>query len=138
MKLFFDECLDPTLTQIAIDGGFEATCSRDMGMLSIKDWDLSFYLVEHDYILVTNNSKDFRGKMVDPEGKPGHLTKEIHPGLICLNASKMTAKLQIVLFREALDTIAANAVTDLMNQVVEINYDDATDMVIATVYAAPA
>jgi predicted nuclease of predicted toxin-antitoxin system len=59
MKFFFDECLDPALTQVAIDAGYEATCSRDRGMLSMKDWDLSAHVVAHDYVLVTHNSKDF-------------------------------------------------------------------------------
>jgi predicted nuclease of predicted toxin-antitoxin system len=62
MKFFFDECLDPALTQIAMEAGYEASCSRDRSMLSVKDWDLAQYVAAPDDILVTHNSKNFRGK----------------------------------------------------------------------------
>jgi predicted nuclease of predicted toxin-antitoxin system len=141
MKFFFDECLDPELTKVALAAGFEATCSRDRGMLSRKDWNLAPYVVEHDYVLVTHNSKDFRGKTAGPGGKPGHLTKDMHPGLVCLNrdaTGDMTPSLQEALFREALVEIANQGIVDLMNQVLEIDYDSVTDTVTATLYEAPS
>lgn len=118
MKFFFDECLDPELTKVAVASGYEATCSRDRGMLSKKDWELAPYVVEHDYVLVTHNSKDFRGKLAGPDGKPGHLTKDMHPGLVCLNRDAhgdMTPKLQRALLQEALVEITNQGITDLMN-----------------------
>ncbi len=141
MKFFFDECLDPELVKVAVASGHEATCSRDRGKLSMKDWDLAPYVVEHDYVLVTHNSKDFRGKLAGPGGKPGHLTKEMHPGLVCLNRDAlgdMTSELQKSLFKEALVEIANKGITDLMNQVLEIDYDSGSKTVTATIYEAPA
>lgn len=112
------------------------------GMLRWKDWDLAPYVVEHDWVLVTNNSKDFRGKLAGAGGKPGHLTKDMHPGLICLNRrgsdEGMTPDLQESLFRHALDEIASLGITDLMNQVLEIDYDDTRGEVTANLYEAPA
>jgi len=141
MKFFFDECLDPELTKVALGAGYEATCSRDRGMLSKKDWELAPYVVEHDYVLVTHNSKDFRGKSAGPDGKPGYLTKDLHPGLVCLNRDNlgdMTPSLQEALFKEALVEIAKKAIVDLMNQVLEIDYDSIADEVTVTLYEAPA
>lgn len=141
MRFFFDECLDPGLTKVALAAGYEATCSRDRGLLSRKDWNLAPYVVEHDYVLVTHNSKDFRGKTAGPGGKPGHLTKDMHPGLVCLNRDvpgDMTRSLQEALFREALVEIANQGIVDLMNQVLEIDYDSVTDTVTATLYEAPS
>ena len=83
-----------------------------------KDWELAPYVVEHDYVLVTHNSKDFRGKLAGPDGKPGHLTKDMHPGLVCLNRDAhgdMTPKLQRALLQEALVEITNQGITDLMN-----------------------
>lgn len=141
MKFFFDECLNPELAKVALKAGYEATCSRDRGMLSWKDWDLAEYVVEHDYVLVTHNSRDFRGKHVGPDGKPGYLTKDMHPGLVCLNRDAhgdMTSSLQEALFREILVEITTKGIDDLMNQVLEIDYDSASDTVTVTLYEAPS
>jgi hypothetical protein len=35
-RLFLDDCLSPSLVGMAIDAGFEATCSRDRGLLGAK------------------------------------------------------------------------------------------------------
>lgn len=141
MNFFFDECLNPELTKVALAAGYGATCSRDRGMLSMKDWDLAQYVVENDYVLVTHNSKDFRGKSVGGGGKPGYLTKEMHPGLVCLNRDAhgdMTSSLQEALFREILVEIKNKGILDLMNQVLEIDYDSASDTVTVTFYEAPS
>lgn len=141
MKFFIDECLDPELLKVAVAAGYEATCSRDRGMLSKKDWELAQYVVNHDFVLVTHNSKDFRGKIAGPNGKSGYLTKDMHPGLVCLNRDalgSMTSELQDALFKEALFEIKNQGILDLMNFVLEIDYDSSTDVVTATIYEAPA
>lgn len=140
MKFFFDECLDPELTKVALAAGYEATCSRDRGMLSMKDWELAPYIVDQDYVLVTHNSKDFRGKASGHGGKPGYLTKDIHPGLVCLNRNgkgDMTPSLQDALFKEALAEIANKNIVDLINQVIEVDYDSDSDTVTITLYESP-
>ena len=141
MRFFFDECLDPKLTEVAIQAGYEATCSRDRGLLSRKDWNLAPYIVAHDYVLVTHNSKDFRGRTAGSGGTPGHLTKDMHPGLVCLNridrSADMTPALQEALFKEALHEIAKKRITDLMNQVLEIDFDGDRGTVTVNIYEAP-
>ncbi len=52
MKFFFDECLDPALVKLALDAGYQATCSRDQGMLGRQDWELAPYVVQHDWVLI--------------------------------------------------------------------------------------
>ena len=61
-RLFIDECLSPELVDQAVAAGYmESTCSRDRGLLSWKDWQLVPYVIEHNFTLVTHNSRDFRG-----------------------------------------------------------------------------
>jgi hypothetical protein len=62
----------------------ETTCVRNLGRSGIKDWDLMPLVIAGGFTLVTNNSKDFRGRT---PGQPGglHAKEEIHTGLVCLN-----------------------------------------------------
>jgi predicted nuclease of predicted toxin-antitoxin system len=144
MKFLIDECLMPKLSDLANSQDYEATNIRDLGMLGVKDWKIVPILIERDYILVTHNSKDFRGPN-GRDGKPGYLTEqEIHPGLICLNAydsSKneaipMREELQNQLFTIALNAIKNQKLLDLINTVIEIDYDGAD--VTVTIYEAPS
>ena len=50
MRLFIDEGLDPEITKVALAAGYEATSSRDLSRLSVKDWNRARYVVEHDYV----------------------------------------------------------------------------------------
>lgn len=60
-KLLIDECLSPTLVEMAHAAGhLESTCVRDRGWLGVKDWVLIEKVVKEDFTLVTHNSKDFR------------------------------------------------------------------------------
>jgi predicted nuclease of predicted toxin-antitoxin system len=142
MKFFIDECLDPELFQVAIGANYQATCSRDQGLLSLKDWDLAHFVVTNDWTLVTLNSKDFRGKKPAPGGKPGYLTKAMHPGLSCLNLleskAAMSSAMQKELFHEAIDEIQQRGIMDLMNLVLEIDYDESTGYVTANIWEAPS
>jgi predicted nuclease of predicted toxin-antitoxin system len=143
MRFLIDECLTPQLSDVANSRQYDATNIRALGMLGVKDWKIVPVLIQQNYVLVTHNSKDFRG-LDGKDGKPGYLTKEeIHPGLICLNAynsSKnktipMTKELQHKLFAIALDEIENQNLSDLINTVIEIDYDG-TDVTV-TLYEAP-
>ncbi len=121
MRFLIDECLKPDLALLAHRVQFEAISVRDLGMCGAKDWDIAAYVIENDFVLVTHNSKDFR----HTNGSPGYLTQEqLHPGLICLNTDgrPMTPGVQMDLFETALQFLLENSITDLMNQVVEIDY----------------
>jgi hypothetical protein len=90
-----------------------------IGLQGIKDWRLVPFLIQQDFVLVTRNSGDFRGK----DGKPGLLTRNaLHPGLICLNAGDMDGKLMGDLFQAGLDYLSAQNIVDLMNQVLEVGF----------------
>ena len=117
-RLFIDECLSPELVEAAIAAGFDATCSRDRGLLGLKDWDLVAVVIEEDFTLVTNNAKDFRGEGTENPGGL-HARQEIHPGLICLNSCfGMGIERQLRLFGYALDELALRA--ELINHAMEI------------------
>jgi hypothetical protein len=109
-------------------------------MTGAKDWDIAKYVIENDLILVTHNSKDFRGK----KGRGGYLTnEEIYPGLVCLNAYNeieqrhidMNEKMQKSLLKTALKYMSDKKILDLINHVIEVNYDGISTEI--TLYQAP-
>ena len=59
MKLWFDECLTPTLVRRANQRGYWATCNRDRGLLGISDADLHPVVIEEEAVFATNNESDF-------------------------------------------------------------------------------
>ena len=134
-KLLIDECLSPTLVQMAHEAGHGgSTCVRDRGWLGMKDWVLIERVVAEDFTLVTHNAKDFRGtKGAEPGGL--HNGQPIHAGLICLNADGGTdLGLQEQLFAVALAELAE--MEDLVNQALEISLSDDGEAVIE-VYEIP-
>ena len=132
MKFLIDECLPPELVETARQWGHEASFVPWLGKSGLKDWELALLAIAHNMVLVTNNSKDFRGG----KGKPGYTTKEqIHPGLVCLNCDPGLRERKTLtrLFEIALDEIGNAA--DLINTVIEITLDG--DEVQVRRYAAP-
>jgi predicted nuclease of predicted toxin-antitoxin system len=133
MKFLIDECLGTGLVQVAINAGHLAQHVAHIGLQGTKDWRLVPFLIQEDFVLVTRNSDDFRGK----GGKPGYLTSnDLHPGLICLNAENMNGALMVELFRAALDYISRKNIVDLMNQVLEVK-STAPNSVTFQFYDAP-
>lgn len=118
-KFLIDECLSPTLVQLAIAcGHVESTCVRDRGRTGAEDWQLVEWALAEDRTLVTHNSVDFRGKSGDEPG--GHYNDlALHAGLVCLNSvHPMTVARQRRLFQVALDALATRP--DLVNQSFEV------------------
>jgi hypothetical protein len=71
-----------------------------------------------DFALVTNNSKEFRGK-TPGQGAGLHAEEEIHAGLVCLNAELgMDIDKQRQLFEIALEELTS--VAGLVNQAIEV------------------
>lgn len=119
MKFLIDECLATGLVHVAINAGHSAQHVAHIGLQGTKDWRLVPFLIQEDFVLVTRNSGDFRGK----GGKPGYLTSnDFHPGLICLNAEDMNGALMVELFQAALNAISGEKIIDLMNQVIEVDF----------------
>lgn len=71
MNFLIDECLPPELIDLAVQQGHSASFVPWLGKAGLKDWELAPLAVEHGMVLVTNNSKDFRGE----NGKPVTLRK---------------------------------------------------------------
>jgi hypothetical protein len=119
-KLLVDECLSPELVDLAVRAGHvESTCVRNRNWLGIKDHVLMQHVIEHDFTLVTRNSRDFRGPQGGPLGGL-HQSAEIHAGLVCLNSEgHMDIDLQCTLFEIALQQLAGYG--DLVNQALEIS-----------------
>lgn len=111
MKFLIDECLSPELAKIARDQGFVASTHVNWtGLQTSADWRIVKHAVEKDFILVTNNTTDFK-RIVRREG--------IHAGLVCLNAEHplMSLKVQRYLFKSALNVLEA---VEPVNEVIEV------------------
>ncbi len=111
MKFLIGECLSPEFAALARTRGFhESTHVTWLGMRSRKDWTIVRRAVEEGFILVTNNTVDFR-LLYERE--------EIHAGLVCLNVAPglTTLDVQKSLFLFALDQLAGN---EPVNEALEV------------------
>lgn len=112
--------LPPELVDLAVQRGHTASFVPWLGKAGLKDWELAPLAVDRGMVLVTNNSKDFRGE----HGNIGYTTKEqIHPGLVCLNCDTQwrDRKTLAKLFELALDEVGD--APDLINTVIEVTQD---------------
>ncbi len=85
MKLWIDECLSPALVGQAHTHGYEATCTRDRGQLSLRDDELLALAVAEGFVFVTNNHADFWGLCSNAE---------LHAGLVTLPQGTREAQLR--------------------------------------------
>ena len=112
MKFLIDECLSPQLATDARNRGFpESTHVTWLGLGSNEDWSIVRRAVHEGYVLVTNNTADFK-RLIGRE--------DIHAGLVCLNvaAEAMSLPIQKRLFVLALDQLAHE---EPVNEVLEIS-----------------
>ncbi len=117
MKFWIDECLSPTLVGHAHSHGYEATCTRDRGLLGMRDDELLALAVSEEFVFVTNNHADFIGLCTNAE---------LHTGLVVLPQRPRDA--QFPLFSDAIAHIehhaeqATEAPADwMLNRVVEVD-----------------
>ena len=111
MKFLIDECLSPELATDARKRGFlESVHVTWLGLGAKADWVIVQRAVRDGYVLVTNNTTDFK-RLVGREA--------IHPGLVCLNVAHefMSLVVQKRLFCLALDHLAQD---EPSNEVLEI------------------
>jgi hypothetical protein len=108
-----------------------------IGKSGWKDWELKQVLLTEDWVLVTRNSRDFRGSREMPGSKSQYSNVSIHAGLICLNApAGMDLALQRELFSAALEELDTDP--DLTNQVLEVTLEDGEAGIQIERYAFPA
>lgn len=119
MKLWIDECLSPALVGQAHTHGYEATCTRDRGHLSLRDDELLALAVEEGFVFVTNNHADFWGLCANAE---------LHAGLVTLPQGTRGAQLRWL--SEAIEHIERSAAETgetpanwMLNRVVEVHKD---------------
>jgi hypothetical protein len=117
VKFWIDECLTPALVGIAHKHGYEATCTRDRGVLGMPDEELLALAVGDEFVFVTNNHADFIGLCSNAE---------LHTGLVVLPQRPRDA--QLPLFSDAISHIeqqadrAGEAPADwMLNRVVEVD-----------------
>lgn len=107
-----DECLSPVLAAVAQERGYHAMHVRDLGLHGLKDHELMKPIISNDFVLVTNNRKDFI-KLYQKE--------ELHSGLVIIIPGGIDPSVQMGLFSLALDAISA--MDSVINTVVEVFSD---------------
>jgi predicted nuclease of predicted toxin-antitoxin system len=111
-RFLIDECLSPALVATAKARNFEADHVTYIGKAGWQDWNLVPFAVANDYVIVTNNRRDFLKE---------YARLDIHGGLVIL-IPFVDRDRQIVLFTKALDTLASRN-NDLVNTLVEVLAD---------------
>jgi uncharacterized protein DUF5615 len=86
--------------------GYEATSVRDLGRLSLKDWDLLNLILEGDWTLVTSNVVEFR--------KRYRSQTELHAGVVFLEGVDAGRDTQRAAFSAALTDV--DAAPSIVNQ----------------------
>ena len=124
MRFLIDECLHPTLADVAHGAGHEAHHVNFLGLASTKDHDLMPRILEGDFVFVTNNAADFR-----------HLyqAQAIHAGLVIIVPQTPPTQ-QRALFLAAMEEIGPD--NGLINEALEVLIDG--DEVIFNRYEWPA
>jgi predicted nuclease of predicted toxin-antitoxin system len=109
-RFLVDENLSVLLPLTAHARGYEATHINHYGLRRARDWDILKIVAEEDWILVTNNAIEFRGR---------YRKIEVHPGVVFLLPTVPRLQ-QIELFSAALDVISQ--APDMLNTALDVSY----------------
>jgi predicted nuclease of predicted toxin-antitoxin system len=120
VRFFVDEDLSPALVQDCHQAGYDATCSRDRGMLSASDREVAQLCMDEDRVLVTNNADDFLKLAEDAA---------LHPGLVVMPlAAKSQERAWMATAIESIEQEAGEGGKEpaalMVNHVVEIEDDN--------------
>ena len=107
MRFLIDECLHKALVRVAHAAGYEAYHVVELGKAGAKDYQLRELILKREFVLVTNNARDFV-RLVEKS--------ELHPGLVIIVPNVRPA-VQDELFEAALGEISK--LPDMINMVVE-------------------
>jgi hypothetical protein len=126
-KLLIDECLSAELALMARERGHhQASHVVWIGKAGWKDWELKQLLLDEDRVLVTWNSKDFRGPLEAPGSSGQFAGVALHAGLVCIEGPVgMDLASQRELFSEVLDELDRDG--DLTNQIIEVSLSASED-----------
>jgi predicted nuclease of predicted toxin-antitoxin system len=123
-RFLIDENLSPALVEPARERGFEAMHVNHLGLRTETDWDLLKLIAEQDWVLVTNNAIEFRGRYRDIE---------LHPGVVFLLPSVRRAE-QLRLFEAALHHVGIDG--DIVNRALDVAFD-LNQAIVVTAYDLP-
>lgn len=124
LRFLIDENLSPALVEPARERGFEAMHVNHLGLRMETDWDLLNVIAEQDWVLVTNNAIEFRGR---------YREIELHPGVVFLLPAVRRAE-QLRLFSAALVRIGMES--DMVNRALDVAFD-LNQAVVVTSYDLP-
>lgn len=110
-RLLIDENLSVALPPAAHARGFECAHVAHRGFHTWKDWSLMEEVAASDWVLVTNNAVEFRGR---------YRQVELHPGVVFI-VPNVRRPQQIELFEAALNDIAA--APDLINTALDVGFE---------------
>jgi predicted nuclease of predicted toxin-antitoxin system len=113
LRFLIDECISAALLQTAYDEGHEAYHVTRLGKSGASDPGLVRYAFERDLVIVTNNARDFR-RLIE--------NLEIHSGLLVI-VPNARLEAQRELFGRVLTWLKQQKRTDLVNQVVEVDFE---------------
>ncbi len=82
-----------------------------LGLRTETDWDLLKVIAEQDWVLVTNNAIEFRGR---------YREIELHPGVVFLLPAVRRPE-QLQLFEAALDHVRSHP--DMINRALDVSFD---------------
>ena len=119
MKFLIDECLSTKLAEIAQNEGFpESTHVNRLDSRSTPDEVIVRRAVTDNYIIVTNNARDFL-RLVRQQDQ--------HAGLICISApGRINLDIQTRLFRYALNQLGDK---EPVNEVIRITLNRTEEVV---------
>jgi predicted nuclease of predicted toxin-antitoxin system len=111
-RLLIDENLSVRLVELAHSRGYEAAHVAHLGLKASKDWELMHKVADEDWVIVTNNAVEFRGR---------YRGVELHPGVVFV-IPNVRREGQLELFAAALDELDRNG--DLVNLALDVLYED--------------
>ncbi len=114
--ILIDECLSPKLAAAAQARGLIAMHVTWVGLEGAEDWEVAALAAERDYVIVTNNRRDFLRLYSE---------FDVHNGLIIIVPAALRAE-QRRLFGIALD--AADRLDSLINMLIEVHADGSVDI----------
>jgi predicted nuclease of predicted toxin-antitoxin system len=123
-RFLIDENLSPNLVKLARSRGYEAMHVNHLGLRAETDWELLKIIAEDDWVLVTNNAIEFRGRYRDIE---------LHPGVVFLIPAVRGTE-QVRLFDAALDRL--QQYPDIVNRALDVALSCEGEAVV-TVYDLP-
>jgi len=109
-RFLIDECLTQDLVAIAQVRGHDATHIVFRNLQGTADEDLIPYILQENFIFVTNNGKDFLSL---------YKNEDLHPGLIIILPGSQNRVQQAKLFENVLNVI--EPLPDIISKVVKVD-----------------